>query len=49
MSDEVQLNSDTLFLMNGVRNKNTTKSGPSSAQQQNAGGPMITQYGMLAW
>ena len=25
------------------------KSGPSSAQQQNAGGAIITQYGMLAW
>ena len=30
--------------MNGVRNQNTTKSGPSSAQQQNAGGAIITQY-----
>ena len=49
LSDEIQLNSDTLFLMSGVRNQNTTKSRPSSAQQQNAGGAIITQYWMLAW
>ena len=34
--------------MNGGRNQNTSKSGPSSAQQQNAGGAIITQYWMLA-
>ena len=44
LSDKVQLNSDTLFKMNGMRNLNTTKSGPSSAQQQNAGGPISKQY-----
>ena len=41
MSDEVQLNSDTPFFRCIVRNQNTTKSGPSSAQQRNAGGAII--------
>ena len=41
LSDEVQLNSDILFFRCIVRNQNTTKSGPSSAQQQNAGGAII--------
>ena len=39
---------DTFLLDEWSKNQNTTKSGPSSAQQQNAGGAIIAQYGMLA-
>ena len=39
---------DTFLLDEWSKTQNTTKSGPSSAQQQNAGGAIITQYGMLA-